>query len=497
MSGERAALAAATPAPQLDAALASEIGLVRPTTIDRPYTWALASILGVDGWSGADELSSDEADPVLDVISSPALLAMNIKVDGDPRIRDHDELVAFFAAWDSLDDLAGFNSPRFSEDRFGFELPDLDARLRSSRGLMIFRDDALYAIQRFGHLDLNRATGILQVLESTGRHEHAGRSFCAGAINEAGLSPEQAQKLWFFIMRSTRSLRDRESARVSANLFVQLDRLGRQEPARLCAALFDSRIVSTIGPSHALRVADKLGILVEPPRLSRLLLEAAPTDERTITLGLTSVIGLDRQASDTLVANRRGAEPVNSLPEAFELAHDMGFDPDDVHRLIKAGVFDEFAGSRGAMRGNVWAGGTTHLHDSVDGSTPSGEIVADEFDVFGFSITFDLRASARIVEKRDPRMLPRVCGVLVAEERELPHDPEDRLITLATASGPGNVLISEQLLKTVPVQPRRQQYIDAVGQQVELPGRGLVLRAMELRVEAADVLVRREDRLGR
>lgn len=479
-----------SPTPLIQADLVSEIGRTRPTTIDRTFTRVLSQLVseGLDTeCDGPPYIHTD-----YDLTNSPALLALNIKLDTDPKVRDFDDLIAFYAACDSLDDLTDFCTPKKYSERLGFVSSELARCLHGTRGLLLFRDQALSILQTTGGLELNQATEVLRRLEARLPSPAAQRAFCAGAMQgEHKLDEAQALRTWSFLTEAAPRLRDRTASKASARWHVDLDEIGLRYPSKLCAALFHSSLIKTLGARHALRVSDALGVQVLPPQISFFRQDALAIGPHSVSLGLSSLLALDSVDIESL-RNHRNLLSLDSI-EAFVSSvrdHRVLWDGTLIE-LARAGALEDL----GDARVEIFKHLPADFADAYPARSPrisaAGEKVIDEIETLGLSLTYNLDATESLVTERHPRTMPRVCGVVSAIS--VPWDPRVDVyrFKLVTAQGSQTVLANAALVDQTWPKPQEQKYLDAIGQLVERPGGGWTLHALELRVEPANSLVRR------
>ena len=232
-----------------------------------------------------------------------------------------------------------------------YKHPILEEILSETHGVMVYQEQVMRILNRFGDIDLAEAYTCIKAIskkkESTINKNRD--QFFTGAT-ERGLQRHEAEDLWFMITKFAGYGFNKSHSTAYAFIAYQTAYLKAHYPLEFMAALLSSDISGRNFKRkdslvEHLEDCNRMGIEVVPPHVNTSGTEFTVANGK-IHFALSAIKGCGGTAADAIVHNRVKDGPYRDLFDFCERVEPTTCGRAAIETLIKAGTFDDLGANR-------------------------------------------------------------------------------------------------------------------------------------------------------
>ncbi|HIA18191.1 MAG TPA: DNA polymerase III subunit alpha [Planctomycetaceae bacterium] len=232
-----------------------------------------------------------------------------------------------------------------------YKHPVLEEILSETHGVMVYQEQVMRILNRFGDIDLAEAYTCIKAI-SKKKESTINKSrdqFFAGAT-ERGLQRHEAEDLWFMITKFAGYGFNKSHSTAYAFIAYQTAYLKAHYPLEFMAALLSSDISGRNFKRkdslvEHLEDCNRMGIEVVPPHVNTSGTEFT-VENGKIYFALSAIKGCGGTAADAIVHNRVQDGPYRDLFDFCERVEPTTCGRAAIETLIKAGTFDDLGANR-------------------------------------------------------------------------------------------------------------------------------------------------------
>ncbi|MFP6669866.1 MAG: DNA polymerase III subunit alpha, partial [Pirellulaceae bacterium] len=232
-----------------------------------------------------------------------------------------------------------------------YKHPVLKEILSETHGVMVYQEQVMRILNRFGDIDLAEAYTCIKAI-SKKKESTINKSrdqFFAGAT-ERGLQRHEAEDLWFMITKFAGYGFNKSHSTAYAFIAYQTAYLKAHYPLEFMAALLSSDISGRNFKRkdslvEHLEDCNRMGIEVVPPHVNTSGTEFTVANGK-IHFALSAIKGCGGTAADAIVHNRVQDGPYRDLFDFCERVEPTTCGRAAIETLIKAGTFDDLGANR-------------------------------------------------------------------------------------------------------------------------------------------------------
>lgn len=232
-----------------------------------------------------------------------------------------------------------------------YKHPVLEEILSETHGVMVYQEQVMRILNRFGDIDLAEAYTCIKAI-SKKKESTINKSrdqFFAGAT-ERGLQRHEAEDLWFMITKFAGYGFNKSHSTAYAFIAYQTAYLKAHYPLEFMAALLSSDISGRNFKRkdslvEHLEDCNRMGIEVVPPHVNTSGTEFTVANGN-IHFALSAIKGCGGAAADAIVHNRVKNGPYRDLFDFCERVEPTACGRSAIETLIKAGTFDNLGANR-------------------------------------------------------------------------------------------------------------------------------------------------------
>jgi len=297
--------------------------------------------------------------------------------------------------------------------------PVMTELLSETYGIMLYQEQVMRLCSRLGNIPLRQAYTLLKAISKKDAEKirRIKDKFICGCTDN-GLDADRADEIFALIERFAGYGFNKSHATRYSIVAYQTAYLKAYWPAEFMAALLSFETADTGKTAEYIAECSRIGIEVLAPDINESGVDFRPLyneDNRaSILFGLAAIKGIGRKTAEDIVKIRHQAGNFQGLFHFCEHADSRVVNKSAIEKLIKAGAFDKFAGSRAqrteAVKTAIKYGSTTaadrkkgqlnlfthnkgssHIEDdqylpSIE-SWPEGKAAAYEKNVLGVYLT--------------------------------------------------------------------------------------------------------------
>jgi DNA polymerase-3 subunit alpha len=232
-----------------------------------------------------------------------------------------------------------------------YKHPILEEILSETHGVMVYQEQVMRILNRFGDIDLAEAYTCIKAISK--KKESAINKnrdqFFTGAT-ERGLQRHEAEDLWFMITKFAGYGFNKSHSTAYAFIAYQTAYLKAHYPLEFMAALLSSDISGRNFKRkdslvEHLEDCNRMGIEVVPPHVNTSGTEFT-VENGKIHFALSAIKGCGGTAADAIVHNRVKDGPYRDLFDFCERVEPTTCGRAAIETLIKAGTFDDLGANR-------------------------------------------------------------------------------------------------------------------------------------------------------
>ena len=232
-----------------------------------------------------------------------------------------------------------------------YKHPILKEILSETHGVMVYQEQVMRILNRFGDIDLAEAYTCIKAISKKKESiiNKSREEFLAGAT-ERGLSQQEAEELWFMITKFAGYGFNKSHSTAYAFIAYQTAYLKAHYPLEFMAALLSSDISGRNFKRkdslvEHLEDCNRMEIEVVPPHVNTAGTEFTVADGK-IHFALSAIKGCGISAADAIVQNRIKDGPYRDLFDFCERVEPSACGRTAIETLIKAGAFDDMGANR-------------------------------------------------------------------------------------------------------------------------------------------------------
>ena len=232
-----------------------------------------------------------------------------------------------------------------------YKHPVLEEILSETHGVMVYQEQVMRILNRFGDIDLAEAYTCIKAI-SKKKESTINKSrdqFLTGAT-ERGLRRHEAEELWFMITKFAGYGFNKSHSTAYAFIAYQTAYLKAHYPLEFMAALLSSDISGRNFKRkdslvEHLEDCNRMGIEVVPPHVNTSGTEFTVANGK-IHFALSAIKGCGGTAADAIIHNRVKDGPYQDLFDFCERVEPTACGRAAIETLIKAGTFDDLGANR-------------------------------------------------------------------------------------------------------------------------------------------------------
>jgi error-prone DNA polymerase len=244
-----------------------------------------------------------------------------------------------------------------------YDHPLLEEPLRETLGVVVFQEQVLGVATALAGFSVGEAEGLRRAMSrkrSRDAVEAFHERFVEGALAR-GVDRETAEAVFQKLNGFAAFGFPKSHAAAFGLLAYQSAWLRHHYPAEFLCALLNAQPMGFYPPSSLVRDAQKRGVEVRPPDVTRSAAKCA-LERKAVRVGLSYVRSLGEEEAEALVAERDRGGPFAGVRE---LAQRTGLDRARLEALVASGACDSFGGGRRAL---LWELGFAPRAQTVAGS---------------------------------------------------------------------------------------------------------------------------------
>lgn len=247
---------------------------------------------------------------------------------------------------------------KYAKRRLGLEKvtylhPNMERALKSTYGVLVYEEQALFIAQDCAGWDLNQADALRKISKQKGKDPdlvlRTESSFIKDCMEYSGMDYRTASAVWVGYIEPLGGYSFNKSHSISySHISYYTAWLRHYYPAEFMCALINSEDPNSDKAQEYIDSCGKMGIDILPPNVDQSIGRYTVTEDGNIFTGLSAVKGVGSKAIESIVSH----QPYTSFYAFVSRNDSRAVGKAVIQSLVKAGALDRFKLTRMDMHDN-------------------------------------------------------------------------------------------------------------------------------------------------